>query len=267
MIKRKYKLTFCIIMLLLLGLSIWVYHFQKKTLNEEFNLIVEHLDMNQDVSSEPDSDPGKNKNATGLYPPSSYSQDDMARYVVKMVNNALDISRTNQVRGPPGPQGPKGNDGLNGGTFLAKGPLRSVGSPGMVVERTYGMGPGARCFLSGQTYLPQQTWILDSEDRLCSQYNPNECLKVSDDLNVYMAPKIDATKFKHRSSTGQLQTSSPIQGRNRCLSTKQMGSVSANHLIQNGKNPTGSAKPLNDKLILLAEDCNNGKKEQYWSFY
>lgn len=278
MFNKRKKVLFCTGMVIILVVSIWFFFFQHKVLREEFEEltaisgapIVEHMDPNQNMSVEPDKsmkDPGKDKNKTGLYLQSS-DPTAIQEWGIALVNNALQLSTNNQARGPPGQQGQRGAPGKNGGLYVSQGPLRSVYEPGLVVERTYGMGPGARCFLSGQTWLPQQTWNLDKDNKICSQYNTNECITLNEDgSEAHIGPRLNSVAFNHIPQTGQIRTIRPIDGKNKCLSIKKMGSISANHVIKPGEKASGPSKPLIDKMILIAEDCDQGKMQQRWAFH
>jgi hypothetical protein len=258
----KMKIFFLFSLLLLLFFIIWFFFFKKKIIHEMF--LLEYFDNNANISKEPDE--AEDSKKTGLYLKGN-NPEDIQSFVVQTVGNALQVSQNNQVRGPPGEKGSKGDDGKNGGLYTNKGPLRSAKFPDMVVERTYGTGEGAKSFLTGQTYLPQQTWTLGTDNKICSGYNENECLTMSEKGNVYMMPKQMATDWVHSRTTGQLQNKYRIGGNINCLTAKKKGSTSANHKVpDNGKPPQGKPTPLTNAYVLESAICS-GDLNQSWAFY
>ena len=71
----------------------------------------------------------------------------------------------------PGPielpckEGPPGEQGVPGGIYTDKGPLRNLAQVDMVADRMDGYGLDARPYLSTRSYQPQQTWILNSSNK------------------------------------------------------------------------------------------------------
>jgi len=225
------------VMFVVLAVSIWTYSLQMSTVREAF----------EDVS---------NLSA-------SPSGPEIQKWTLAMIQNAALTNKTNQARGPMGPagrQGPRGNDG---GTFVSKGPLRAVSQPALFVERTYGTGPNAKGLLSAQSFLPPQTWTLGSDSKLCSAFNPNECLTMDDTGNVFMTPKPNAIAWTHKASTGLIQATQPIGGRVRCLNVKKADSLTTNQQI-NGQPQTGQATNLANANYLVGDDCQQSTP---WSFY
>lgn len=249
------KLFFNVFIIIILIVSINVFYFHHKVLNETF---IETFDPNQNITSEPEN------KTSGLYLKSS-NPEDIQNFVIKMVNNALQISKNNQIPGPPGPPGPPGKHGENGGMYQRVGSLYNLSDKNLYLERTAGMGKGAVIFGNNRNSQQWQQWELTKDGKLVSVYDKNNCIDVDEKGNVFMGSCINSPVWTHRSTTGQLMLNQ-AQGddmKKRCLTIGDTENIRTNGVLQVDKktNPT----KMSAKIVKLA-DCKNGELRQQWQW-
>jgi hypothetical protein len=253
-LSKNKKVVLSLFMFFLLIFGVWVFYLNKKSVKEQFDILVEHMDPNQNIPTEPEQD----KN-TGLYLKSN-NPEDIQKYVVSMMNNVLQVNEAGQIPGRPGPQGIQGKDGANGGMYQRVGSILNQKYPEKVIERTAGMGKGAVIYANNQKYKQWQQWQLDKNNKLRSVYKPEQCLTHDDDGGEpYMAPCINSKQWVHRASNGALMSKYPVNGEALCLSLKSVNNHPSNTIIGTKQ------KGINGDLITL-EKCDNSREEQMWQW-
>lgn len=177
--------VFIVILLLLAGLCC-VYIFHKRT--------IESFENNIELKS--------------------LSVPSVKKYVVQTVTNAMKTIRPD-TQGPPGQMGPPGKAGRDGGLFSNKGILRSIQYPTMFLDRDTN-----KVFVSKRSYEPQQTWMRSSDNKIRSMFNQNQCLSTQGDSgdSLQITSCAEAIPWNYIERTGQLQTLTPVEGKNMCVS-------------------------------------------------
>ena len=165
-------LCFIISIVGLIFIGITIYRYKQKINLEELFMVIENLDNpsknddttkidnNQNITTQPTEPTDADKKQLGYLDLKQLSVPSIKDYVVRTVTNALASVRPD-VQGPPGPMGQPGPSGQNGGTFIFKGPLRSIKQPTLVVDRKTN-----KLFMNNQTYSPQQTWIMSNDNKI-----------------------------------------------------------------------------------------------------
>ena len=237
----------------LIFIGITIYKYKQKIISEELSMVIENLE-NQDVS-DPDIDSAQNITTEPTEPTDSdkkqpeyldlkqLSIPSIKDYVVRTVTNSLESIRPD-VQGPPGQMGQKGDVGQNGGTFLFRGPLRSIKQSTLVVDRKTNI-----TFMNTQTYTPQQSWTMSNDNKIINLSNQNDCFNVNDGGNLEIANCINSEKWNYIGSTGQVKAMKPVGGKNKCLTLK--------HTPENG---------ADNQYNILLDDCSIGGPEQAWNF-
>jgi hypothetical protein len=251
-------LCFIISIIGLIFIGITIYKYKQKIISEELFMVVENLDnptkndnstkndnptkidSAQNITTQPTESDNKQPGFLDLKQLSIPSIKD---YVVRTVTNALSSVRPD-VQGPPGPMGQPGPQGQNGGTFIFRGPLRSIKQPTLVVDRKTNT-----LFMSNQSYTPQQTWTMSSDNKILNSSNQNDCLNMNDNGNLEIANCINSKTWNYIGLTGQLQAMKPMGGKNKCLTLK--------NTPENG---------VDNQYNILLDDCSIGGPEQAWNF-
>ncbi len=227
-----------IISLLFIGMTIYKY---RQTLFSE-NFIIENLDPGQDISTEP-SEPKE----SDIIKPDYLNLKDVSipsiqNYVIRNITNALSNIRPD-TQGPPGNIGQAGPPGKPGGTFLHKGPIRSIKDTSLVIDRKTN-----ELFINNQTFHPQQSWILNNDNKIMNLSNNFDCINVDNNGILKVSNCISSEKWNYIGSTGQIQAIKPIGGKNKCLTLKNT-----------------PEKGSTNQYSILVDDCSSSP-EQSWNF-
>ena len=248
-------LCFIISIIGLIFIGITIYKYKQNIILEELFMVVENLDNptkndnsikinnSQNITTQPTEPTDATKKQPGYLDLKQLSIPSIKDYVVRTVTNALSSVRPD-VQGPSGQMGPVGPSGQNGGTFIFKGPLRSIKQPTLVVDRKTN-----KLFMSNQTYSPQQTWIMSNDNKIMNLSNQNDCFNINDSGNLEIANCINSEKWNYIGLTGQVQATKPIGGKNKCLTLK--------HTPESG---------VDNQYNILLDDCTIGGPEQAWNF-
>ena len=212
-------------------------------------------------------------NANTQYKVSIHSLQDWIQTQIKNVqknSNSPAASRqtlSNISQGPPGKQGPQGPQGPAGSTFQWQGPLRNYSQTDLRVERMYGVGPSSVIFLNDMQFTPAQTWYLNNQNQLVSQYNTGgakECIvanPTNKTVNMNLCSVTNGSQWSYNQN-GQLQSQS---GQNLCLDLQQNDVLQGSGLIIN--NQQSKNGEIKNKYQLVLNKCDSSKSSQVWAFY
>jgi hypothetical protein len=251
-ILKNINILFFIISIIgLIFIGITIYEYKKKIISEELSMVVENLenqdvpdiDSEQNITTEPTEPTDSDKKQPGYLDLKQLSIPSIKDYVVRTVTNSLEGIRPD-VQGPPGQMGQKGDIGQNGGTFLFRGPLRSIKQPTLVVDRKTNIP-----FMNTQTYTPQQSWTMSNDNKIINLSNQNDCFNVNDSGNLEIANCINSEKWNYIGLTGQVKAMKPVGGKNKCLTLR--------HTPEKG---------ADNQYNILLDDCSIGGPEQAWNF-
>jgi hypothetical protein len=253
--KLNNKICFTVSIIGLLFVFLTVYQYKNKILKEEYTVsFIKNLENFQDSESDLSniaSEPDENTFSPTLN--STYSPDNVTGFVAHTISNVIKtIQPTPQ--GPPGQIGPRGPHGDTGGTFSNKGRLRSAANLNLFLDRNTN-----KLLLKPQSLFSPQLWTHTSDKKLLSQYD-NQCLNATDVGELEITNCMSAEKWEYKN--GQIQTTKPIGGSNKCLTFKhspEKGSAEQNSVLL--ENCTGQPYRVEDK------STPSSIVDQYWSFY
>lgn len=253
--KLNNKVCFIVSIIGLLFVFLTVYQYKNKILEEEYTVAcIENLnnppDTTKDLSNIP-SEPVETTFTPTLS--STYNPDNVTGFVAQTIANVIKtIQPTPQ--GPPGQIGPKGPQGDTGGTFSNKGRLRSSANLNLFLDRNTN-----KLLLKPKSLFLPQLWIHNSEKKLVNQYD-NQCLNATDVGELEITNCMSAEKWEYRN--GQIQSTKPIGGSNKCLTFKnspEKGNAEQNSVVL--ENCSGQPYRVEDKTTPVSI------VNQYWSFY
>jgi hypothetical protein len=227
-----------IISLLFIGMTIYKY---RQFIFLE-NFIIENLESEANIYTQP-SEPTESDIKKPYYLNlKDVSISSIQNYVIRNITNALSNIRPD-TKGPPGNIGPPGPAGKPGGIFLHKGPIRSIKDTSLVIDRKTN-----ELFINNQTFHPQQSWILNNDNKIMNLSNNSDCINVDNDGILKVSNCISSEKWNYIGSTGQIQAIKPIGGKNKCLTLKNT-----------------PEKGSTNQYSLLVDDCVSSP-EQSWNF-
>ena len=230
------NILFVIYIFCLLFMVITIYQYKQRVIESLAN-------PDQNIISEPVEPTEKDKKKPDYLDLKDNSAQSIKNYVVRTVTNALSSIRPDS-QGPPGDIGPQGPQGQSGGNYLFNGPLRSIKETKLVMDRKTNIP-----FMTNQTYLPQQTWILSSDNKIINLSNQNDCLNFDTTGNLNISNCSNSEKWKYIGNTAQVQAVKPIGGINKCLTLKNT-----------------PEKGVDNQFSLLLDDCNITGPDQAWNF-
>jgi hypothetical protein len=204
--------------------------------------------------------------------PEKASSEAIEDYVNKSIMFAIQTIRPGGA-GPKGLAGTQGPQGVPGGTFIAKGVLRNLKTPDLLVDRLSGKGTGALAYLAEPNYMPQQGWTLNNDKQLRNSYG--QCLEADKTgTTVFMNPcmgefSIDPSKrtisttqqWDHDSSGRVVWSKSPAKPK--CLITRSIPQLE--NVVKIGAKMPETMRNL---TALGLEDCEaTPTLDQQWAFY
>jgi hypothetical protein len=259
--KLNNKICFIISIIGLLFVFVTVYQYKNKILEEEYvisyNSISSYIEnLENPPDTEKDLSNISSEPTETTYNPtlsSTYNAENVTGFVAQTIANVIKTLQPTP-QGPPGQIGPKGSQGDTGGTFSNKGRLRAASNLNLFLDRNTN-----KLLLKPKSIFYPQIWIHNSDKKLVNQYD-NQCLNATDNGELEISNCLSAEKWEYKN--GQLQTTKPINGSNKCLTFKnspEKGSSEQNSVVlENCSRQQYRVDDKNTPALIV---------DQYWSFY